>query len=55
VFRLWAPRAGDVQLTGNWMGPQPVSLVKDTIGVWSVTAGPFEPNMNDLLPLLFRP
>ena len=26
VFRLWAPRAGDVQLTGNWMGPQPPDI-----------------------------
>lgn len=46
VFRLWAPKANDVQLSGDWMGPKPpVPLSKDENGVWSVTVGPFEPNI----------
>lgn len=44
--RLWAPTATDVQLSGDWMGPQPpVQLVKDSSGVWTATVGPLEPNL----------
>ena len=46
VFRLWAPSATDVQLSGDWMGPSPPQpLTKDESGVWTVTSGPFEPNI----------
>ena len=46
AFRLWAPAATEVQLSGDWMGPKPPApLSKDQSGVWSVTLGPFEPNV----------
>ena len=46
VFRLWAPRATDVQLSGSWMGPQPPAvLTKGADGVWTVTIGPLTPNV----------
>jgi enterochelin esterase-like enzyme len=46
VFRLWAPQAADVQLSGDWMGRQPpVKLTKSDDGVWSVTLGPMTPNI----------
>jgi len=45
-FRLWAPKATEVELSGDWMGPRPpAALTKGDDGVWSVTAGPFEPNI----------
>jgi enterochelin esterase-like enzyme len=46
VFRLWAPKASGVQLSGDWMGPQqPVALTKSDDGVWSASVGPLEPNV----------
>jgi enterochelin esterase-like enzyme len=46
VFRLFAPKASEVQLSGDWMGAKPPEMLsKDESGVWSVTAGPFEPNI----------
>jgi enterochelin esterase-like enzyme len=46
VFRLWAPQAADVQLSGDWMGRQPpVKLTKSNDGVWSATVGPMTPNI----------
>lgn len=46
TFRLWAPRANEVQLTGNWIGLQaPIPMTKDEAGVWTGVAGPFEPNI----------
>jgi enterochelin esterase-like enzyme len=48
TFRFWAPRANEVQLSGNWMGTQPpLALTKDAVGVWTVKTGPFEPNIYD--------
>ncbi len=45
VFRLWAPQASEVKLSGSWMGPQPpVALTKGDDGVWSVRVPPLEPN-----------
>ena len=45
TFRLWAPNASDVKLSGDWMGPQPPSaLTKSGDGVWSITVGPLSPN-----------
>jgi enterochelin esterase-like enzyme len=46
TFRIKAPKALDVTLTGDWLGSaeQP-KLTKDDQGVWSVTLGPFEPSI----------
>lgn len=46
TFRLWAPDASKVELSGNWMGARPpVPLVKGADGVWTVTIPPLEPNI----------
>jgi enterochelin esterase family protein len=46
VFRYRAPKANDVQLSGDWMAGQPMaSLERDEWGLWTVTVGPLEPNM----------
>ena len=45
VFRLWAPKASEVQLSGDWMDGSPVALAKDAQGIWTVTQGPLEPNI----------
>jgi enterochelin esterase-like enzyme len=46
TFRVRAPKASEVTLTGDWLGSTPPpKLVKDESGVWSVTLGPFEPSI----------
>jgi enterochelin esterase family protein len=45
VFRLWAPKATEVQLSGDWMSGSPVPLVKNAEGVWTATQGPLEPSI----------
>jgi enterochelin esterase-like enzyme len=46
TFRIFAPKASDVTLTGDWLGATPPpKLSKDERGVWSVTLGPFEPSI----------
>jgi enterochelin esterase-like enzyme len=48
TFRLRAPKASEVKVTGEWMLDYPSSktpLVKDGEGVWSVTVGPLTPNV----------
>jgi enterochelin esterase-like enzyme len=46
TFRIRAPKATDVTLTGDWLGSTPPpKLTKDDAGVWSVTLGPFEPSI----------
>jgi enterochelin esterase-like enzyme len=47
TFRLFAPKATEVQVTGDWMGPgsTPIELTKNDAGIWSGSAGPFEPNV----------
>src|SRR3954447_2908424 len=46
TFRIRAPKATDVTLTGDWLGTTPPpKLAKDDAGVWSVTLGPFEPSI----------
>jgi enterochelin esterase-like enzyme len=46
TFRLKAPKASEVTLTGDWLGSAPApALAKDAAGVWSVTLGPFEPSI----------
>src|SRR5206468_5003283 len=44
TFRVMAPQAKEVTLTGDWLGT-PAKLEKDGRGVWSVTLGPFEPSI----------
>jgi enterochelin esterase-like enzyme len=46
TFRIFAPKAAEVTLTGDWLGAAPPPpLSKDERGVWSVTLGPFEPSI----------
>jgi len=48
TFRLRAPKASEVTVTGDWMLDYPSSktpLTKDSDGVWSVTVGPLVPNI----------
>jgi enterochelin esterase-like enzyme len=46
AFRIFAPKASEVTLTGDWLGSTPPpKLTKDERGVWSVTLGPFEPSI----------
>src|SRR5579863_8777049 len=46
TFRILAPKASEVTLTGDWLGTtQPPKLTKDDHGVWSITLGPFEPSI----------
>ncbi|HEX7088110.1 MAG TPA: alpha/beta hydrolase-fold protein [Vicinamibacterales bacterium] len=45
TFRLYAPKASEVTLRGDWMdGPGTVALTKDAQGVWSATVGPLGPD-----------
>lgn len=46
TFRVFAPKASEVTLTGDWLGATPPpKLTKDERGIWSVTLGPFEPSI----------
>jgi enterochelin esterase-like enzyme len=46
VFRFWAPKATDVQLSGDWMGTQPpVALSKNDQGIWTSTTAPLAPGI----------
>ena len=46
TFRILAPKAQEVTLTGDWLGSAaPPKLSKDDHGVWSITLGPFEPSI----------
>lgn len=44
TFRLWAPNAKEVRVTGM-EGQPPAAMTKDDRGVWSVTVGPLEPEI----------
>src|SRR5438093_2836324 len=45
TFRIYAPKATDVALRGDWMeGPGTLKLEKDEKGVWSATVGPLTPD-----------
>jgi enterochelin esterase-like enzyme len=45
TFRLYASKATEVALRGDWMeGPGTVKLEKDDNGVWSATVGPLTPD-----------
>ncbi len=46
TFRIRAPHAESVQLTGNWMGfGEQVNLVAGDSGLWKVTVGPLPAEM----------
>lgn len=46
TFRILAPKAAEVTLEGGWQLPnQPVPMVKDDKGLWSVTVGPLKPTV----------
>ena len=46
TFRIFAPKASEVTLTGDWLGAMSTpKLSEDERGVWSVTLGPFEPSI----------
>jgi enterochelin esterase-like enzyme len=46
TFRIKAPKASEVTLTGDWLGSTPApKLTRDAEGIWSVTLGPFEPSI----------
>jgi enterochelin esterase family protein len=44
TFRLQAPKASEVTLTGDWL-PAAEKLTKDEQGIWSVKLGPLEPGL----------
>jgi enterochelin esterase family protein len=45
VFRIYAPGAERVTVTGDWLdAPGPHALVKDGTGVWATTVGPLAPD-----------
>jgi enterochelin esterase family protein len=45
TFRIYAPKAGEVALRGDWIeGFATQPLTKDDSGVWSVTVGPLTPD-----------
>jgi para-nitrobenzyl esterase len=45
TFRIWAPKASEVRLRGDWMkGSGTELLVKDDQGVWSTSVGPLGPD-----------
>jgi enterochelin esterase-like enzyme len=45
TFRIYAPKASEVTLRGDWMeGAGALKLEKDEKGVWSATAGPLRPD-----------
>jgi enterochelin esterase-like enzyme len=47
IFRIKAPKATEVTITGDWMPPKKseIPLAKDDDGVWSITLGPLEPGI----------
>lgn len=46
TFRIFAPKASEVTLAGDWLGSEPSpKLSKDEQGVWSISLGPFEPSI----------
>jgi enterochelin esterase family protein len=40
TFRLYAPKASEVTLSGHWENGTNVPLTKDEKGIWFVTVGP---------------
>ncbi|MEO7190749.1 MAG: alpha/beta hydrolase-fold protein [Vicinamibacterales bacterium] len=52
TFRIRAPQASSVALTGDWLATPasstggPLPMTKDASGVWSVTSAPLEPTVH---------
>jgi enterochelin esterase family protein len=52
TFRLYAPQAATVSLTGDWLATPasstggPLPMTKDASGIWSVTSAPLEPTVH---------
>jgi enterochelin esterase family protein len=44
TFRIYAPKASDVTLRGDWMTEPAAKLEKDENGVWSTAVGPLAPD-----------
>lgn len=42
TFRIYAPKANEVTLNGDWIGATNIAMTKDDAGVWSVTLGPMD-------------
>jgi enterochelin esterase-like enzyme len=45
TFRYLAPSAREVKLAGGLMGASNIAMIKDSIGIWSVTVGPVRPDI----------
>lgn len=45
TFRYLAPSAKEVRLAGGQFGAANMPLIKDSIGIWSVTVGPLRPDV----------
>ncbi len=45
TFRLRAPNASEVILSGDWPDGRNVKMVKDSDGVWSASVGPLTPEL----------
>jgi enterochelin esterase family protein len=45
AFRLFAPRAAEVLVQGNWPGGRDLPMARDASGVWSVTTSPLQPEL----------
>jgi enterochelin esterase-like enzyme len=44
TFRIFAPKASEVSVMGQWDDNQRHPMTKDERGVWSITVGPLEPS-----------
>jgi enterochelin esterase-like enzyme len=45
TFRLYAPKASEATLNGDWPQGINIAMVKDESGIWSATVGPIPPEM----------
>lgn len=45
TFRLRAPQAREVSVSGEWAGGGRAAMTRDESGLWSVTIGPIEPDL----------
>src|SRR5688500_7159982 len=44
VFRYLAPMASEIKLSGQFL-KEPVTMKKDSVGIWSATVGPIKPDV----------
>jgi enterochelin esterase-like enzyme len=45
TFRLFAPKATEVLVNGNWQGSRSLAMTKDDAGVWFVTTSALQPEL----------